>query len=122
MDGVWTVAGGGDDLGHLNFQFTDSIYHSNDQRDQMLAYAVAGFQQSAAGNCEKTQYTYEADPTQSGCHPPDHPLGRREVALRNASPNPISGGDAMLRVMKCKASMDICNGPNHISEFSLFWG
>ena len=53
------------DYGNLNFTVSDSSYNSERERDQMLAAAVAAWEQAAAKTCKSIKYTgqpYPAEP------------------------------------------------------------
>lgn len=50
------------DYGNLNFTVSDSSYNSQRERDQMLAAAVAAWEQAAAKTCKSIEYTGQPYP------------------------------------------------------------
>lgn len=50
------------DSGNLNFTISDSGYNSERERDQMLAAAVAAWEQAAAKTCKSIEYTGQPYP------------------------------------------------------------
>ena len=139
-DDVWTIINGGDEPGKLVFKISDSHYNSKDELDTMLAILVVGVAQSAQASCTQVPYTYDADPTQSGCHKPEqlkrNPIGMRNAVMkpRDLDPDdpdfnkirldprtPISEGDVGgTRTMQCHTTMTVCSGPDHVSKYDSF--
>ncbi|ORX98422.1 hypothetical protein BCR34DRAFT_668699 [Clohesyomyces aquaticus] len=67
FDHVETVVGDEPGQETLTFIISDSHYDSPRERDQILAMAVASWQQAVAKNCKEVEYKDYEDPTESGC-------------------------------------------------------
>ncbi|KAK4690725.1 hypothetical protein P7C71_g6131, partial [Lecanoromycetidae sp. Uapishka_2] len=121
IDGVWIVSkgDGGDDMqeGTLQFQFSDSQYFSTDERDAMIAQAIAAWQQASTRSCTDAP---EVNGREENCDAGD-PLKEREnqsieergVAAWLSSLHPILAGAAP--DYPCRTGGKICSAPNHIT-------
>ena len=102
VDGVWVVikADGGNEMieATVRFQFSDSQYFSNEERDMMIAMGIAAWQQASAKSCTDAPKLkgreVDCDKEDSLKKRDGNPLGKRDGAAWLSSLHPVSGGAA----------------------------
>jgi hypothetical protein len=128
FDNVETVVGDEPSEETIKFTIQDSHYDSTKERDQMIAAAVASWQQAVSKSCKEVEYEDFEDPTASGCGTGIVKRGIVERALmtreermlnpRYALPEPICDGCSPPDPPECHYKATVCAGPDHISEFA----
>ena len=128
FDKVKTVVGHDSGEETIKFTIQDSHYDSTQERDQMIAAAVASWQQAVSKSCKEVKYEDFEDPTTSGCGKGIVKRGIVERALmtreermlnpRYALPEPICVGCSAPLTPQCHYKATICSGPDHISNFT----
>jgi hypothetical protein len=128
FDNVKTVVGEESSDETIKFTIQDSYYDSTRERDQMIAAAVASWQQAVSKSCKEVEYEDYEDPTASGCGTGTVKRGIVERALmtkeerrlnpRYALPEPICDNCGTPTPPECHYTATVCAGPDHISEFA----
>jgi hypothetical protein len=126
LDRIETVVGNEPGEETLKFTIQDSHYDSTKERDQMIAAAVASWQQAVSKSCKEVEYEDDEDPTASGCGTGIVKRGIVERALmtseerklnpRYALPEPICDNCNPPPPAECHYTAKICAGPDHISK------
>jgi hypothetical protein len=126
FDKIETVVGSEPSEETLRFTIQDSHYDSPKERDQMLAAAVASWQQAVSKSCKEVSYEDDEDPTQSGCGTGIVRRGNvsralmsreeRRLTPRYAVPQPICDNCDPPKPTECHYKATVCAGPDHISE------
>jgi hypothetical protein len=121
FDHVETVVGDEPGEETLKFIIQDSHYDSTQERDQMIAAAVASWQQAVAKSCKEIEYEDDEDPTVSGC---GTGIVKRELMTLEErtntprAPAPICDNCDPPPPAECHYKATICAGPDHISKFT----
>ncbi|KAF2795961.1 hypothetical protein K505DRAFT_359715 [Melanomma pulvis-pyrius CBS 109.77] len=118
FDNVETVVGDEPGEETLKFIIQDSHYDSTKECDQMIAAAVASWQQAVAKSCKEVEYEDYEDPTASGCG--DGVVKRALMTLEERkntpkTPVPICDNCSPPPPPECKYTATICAGPDHIN-------
>ncbi|KAH8645432.1 hypothetical protein BX600DRAFT_556236 [Xylariales sp. PMI_506] len=79
LENVPTIVDDGIEYYNLKWTIKGSLYDDADQRDRLIAMAVAGWERSTSQACNETDYMAEEDETGSGCG--TGPLGRRGLPM-----------------------------------------
>lgn len=129
FDKIETVVGNEPAEETLKFTIQDSHYDSPKERDQMIAAAVASWQQAVSKSCKEIDYEDYEDPTKSGCGTGIVKRGTVERALmtseerrmtpRHALPEPLCDNCNSPSPAECHYKAKVCAGPDHISEFAF---
>ena len=113
----------------LAFTIQDSAYDSTDNRDRMLAAAVATWQQATAKSCKEVTYEADADQAASaGCGQGPVKRDLRELARlgavkkRELDTRAECQGTAecIPPPKKCTYTATVCSSPDHISKFNPY--
>jgi hypothetical protein len=113
----------------LTFTIQDSSYDSTDNRDRMLAAAVATWQQATAKSCKEVTYEAYADQAASaGCGAGPVKRDLRDLARlgavkkRELDPREECQGSAecIPPPKKCTYTATVCSSPDHISKFNPY--
>lgn len=130
IDSIKTVVDKEEGQETLKFTIQDSEYHSTRERDQLLAAAVASWQQAVAKSCKEVEYEEPEDLTASGCGKGPVRRGTPERALmtpeerslkpRHAFPAPICDNCSPPPPAECHYKANVCAGPDHISKSRPF--
>ena len=117
IDEIPTIVGDGIAYETLTFTIQDSNYDTPDDRDRMLAAAIASWQQAVGKSCKVVEYKDEPNPTASNCGtgPVKRDLPTR-TELEKRSPICEDCPDP---VETCTYYATICAGPDHISKFKF---
>ncbi|KAJ4348831.1 uncharacterized protein N0V89_010209 [Didymosphaeria variabile] len=135
FDNIETVTGDEPVEETIKFVIQDSHYDSGQERDQMIAAAVASWQQGVAKSCKEVEYEDTEDLTASGCGTGIVKRGSVLRALmtpeerratpwgtpwkkRSAIPEPICDNCDPPPAPECHYKATICSGPDHIGGFS----
>ncbi|KAL1607616.1 hypothetical protein SLS60_002550 [Paraconiothyrium brasiliense] len=109
----------------IKFTIQDSHYESTRERDQMIAAAVATWEQAVSKSCKEVNYKDYEDLTTSGCGDGIVKRGTVERALmtkeqrkqnpRYALPDPVCDDCSPPPPPECHYKATICSGPDHIT-------
>jgi hypothetical protein len=125
FDHIETIVGNEPMEESVKFTIQDSNYDSTTERDQLIAAAVATWQQAVSKSCLELPYDDYEDLTASGCGTGPVKRGtiaralmtpeERRLKPRYALPEPVCDNCSPPPPPICHYKATVCSGPDHIS-------